>query len=169
MVSFVCRYRKGERDVAGLPDSLWEVLHSTSSLSPRGLRTPFADSANSDGGSGLFSYRQVQRSEQYSFSIFVWNGRDANAIVKASAIAKASELNSLCNQGQDHVLKVLFSGGVIRDKKLQRGSVYTFSEIVKSNETTSMEQTKQLIDQIGLMKLLIKPTQDTATPRIRVL
>lgn len=27
------------------------------------------------------------------------------------------------------MLKVLFSGGVIRDKKLQRGSVYTFAEV----------------------------------------
>jgi hypothetical protein len=54
--------------------------------------------------------------------------------VKASAISKASELNSLFVAGKDHVLKVLFSGGVIRDKKLQRGSVYTFAEVVPQNK-----------------------------------
>ena len=67
--------------------------------------------------------------------IYVWNGKEANPIVKASAISKASELNSLCKAGKDHVLKVLFSGGVIRDKKLQRGSVYTFSEVMSQDNS----------------------------------
>ena len=54
----------------------------------------------------------------FNHSIFVWSGKEASPIVKASAITKGSELNNLFNQGRDHVLKVLFSGGVIREKKL---------------------------------------------------
>ena len=61
---------------------------------------------------------QNPNANSFNFAIFVWNGKEASPIVKASAITKASELNSLFTQGKDHVLKVLFSGGVIRDKKL---------------------------------------------------
>lgn len=137
---------EGEKDVTGLPDSLWEVLHSSVSLSPRGLKTAFADNADSDAGSGLFSARPTQKQDQFCFSIHVWNGREANSVVKASAIAKAGELNALATEGKDFVLKVLFSGGVIRDKKLQRGSVYMFSEVLQTKETSSPEQMRHLFD-----------------------
>lgn len=61
--------------------------------------------------------------------IFVWNGKEAGAMVKANAITKGYELDGLLSQGKDAVLKVLFSGGVIRGKKLQRGSVYIFNDV----------------------------------------
>lgn len=38
--------------------------------------------------------------------------------MKASALARAVELQSLFVKAKDAVLKVLFSGGVIRGKKL---------------------------------------------------
>lgn len=60
--------------------------------------------------------------------IFVWDGTEASNLVKASAIAKAIELECLLGKAKDSVLKVLFSGGVVRGKKLQRGSVYVFGE-----------------------------------------
>ena len=50
--------------------------------------------------------------------IFVWDGNDASSLVKASTIAKSIELESLLQKAKDSVLKVLFSGGVIRGKKL---------------------------------------------------
>jgi len=50
--------------------------------------------------------------------IFVWNGKQANAMVKASAMTKGYELDDLLTKAKDSVLKVLFSGGVIRGKKL---------------------------------------------------
>lgn len=50
--------------------------------------------------------------------LFVWNGKNANALVKALALTKGYELDSLLSQAQDSVLQVLFNGGVIRGKKL---------------------------------------------------
>lgn len=103
--------------------------------------------------------------------IYVWHGREANPIVKASAISKASELNSLFVAGKDHVLKVLFSGGVIRDRKLQRGSVYTFAEAVPSDEKRG--PTKELqtaLESVALLKWLIRPEGDLQqAPSLKVL
>jgi hypothetical protein len=50
--------------------------------------------------------------------IFVWNGKKADAMVKAMAISKGYELDSLLAQAKDPVLQVFFAGGVIRGKKL---------------------------------------------------
>ena len=60
--------------------------------------------------------------------IFVWDGTEASSLVKASTIAKSIEREGLLHKAKDSVLKVLFSGGVVRGKKLQRGSVYVFGE-----------------------------------------
>ena len=104
--------------------------------------------------------------------LYVWNGKEANPIVKASAISKASELNSRCMVGKDHVLKVLFSGGVIRDKKLQRGSVYTFSEVIQRDDSRapSSEEEQQSFETISLLKWLIRPdVVRQQTLRIKIL
>jgi hypothetical protein len=50
--------------------------------------------------------------------------------VKAMALTKGYELDGLLSKGKDNVLQVLFAGGVIRGKKLQRGSVYIFDEVI---------------------------------------
>lgn len=67
---------------------------------------------------------------EFKYMIFVWNGKQANAMVKASAMTKGYELDDLLTKAKDSVLKVLFSGGVIRGKKLQRGSVYVFADVI---------------------------------------
>ena len=54
-------------------------------------------------------------------------------MTKALALSKGYELENLLSKAKDDVMRVLFSGGVIRGKKLQRGSVYTFAEV----DTTS--------------------------------
>lgn len=63
--------------------------------------------------------------------IFVWDGNEASSLVKASTISKSVELEGLLQKAKDSVLKVLFSGGVVRGKKLQRGSVYVFGEEIE--------------------------------------
>jgi len=50
--------------------------------------------------------------------IFVWNGKTANPLVKSIALANAFDLESLINKGKDAILQILFSGGVVKDKKL---------------------------------------------------
>ena len=66
--------------------------------------------------------------QQFKYMIFVWNGKKADAMVKAMAISKGYELDSLLAQAKDPVLQVFFAGGVIRGKKLQRSNVLTFDE-----------------------------------------
>ena len=68
--------------------------------------------------------------------IFVWDGTESSSLVKASTIAKAIELEKLLQKAKDSVLKVLFSGGVVRGKKLQRGSVYVFGDEVDRQRTS---------------------------------
>jgi hypothetical protein len=60
--------------------------------------------------------------------VFVWNGKNAGAMVKAMALTKGYELDGLLSKGKDDVLDILFGGGVIRGKKLSRGSVYVFDD-----------------------------------------
>jgi hypothetical protein len=50
-------------------------------------------------------------------------------MVKAQAISKGYELDSLLSKAKDSVLQVFFAGGVIRGKKLQRSNVLMFDEI----------------------------------------
>jgi hypothetical protein len=101
----------------------------------------------------------------------VWNGKEANAVVKASAISKASELGSLFTAGGDHVLKVLFSGGVIRDKKLQRGSVFTFSEVVTGDGGKLSEELYPLFETISLLRWLMPSPQEVKlkSPRLTLI
>jgi len=54
-------------------------------------------------------------------------------MTKALTLAKGNELEMILSKAKDDVMRVLFSGGVIRGKKLQRGSVYTFVDV----DTTS--------------------------------
>ena len=56
--------------------------------------------------------------DEYKYILFVWDGIESSALTKANALAKAVELQTLCSKARDTVLKVLFSGGVIRGKKL---------------------------------------------------
>lgn len=57
-------------------------------------------------------------------------------MTKALTLAKGNELEVLLSKAKDDVMRVLFSGGVIRGKKLQRGSVYTFGDV----DTTSKHE-----------------------------
>jgi len=117
--------------LASFPHTLWGVVQSAENLTPRGLSNPFAtneqDKQNSHSlDSFLLSKRrgasqaqsQQEEPSEFKYMILCWNGKQANAMVKASAMTKGYELDDLCTKAKDSVLKVLFSGGVIRGKKL---------------------------------------------------
>lgn len=76
---------------------------------------------------------------QFKYMIFVWNGKKAGAMVKAMALTKGYELDGLLSKAKDNVLQVFFAGGVIRGKKLQRGSVYVFDDVIGSKMRDSHE------------------------------
>lgn len=69
--------------------------------------------------------------DEFKYILFVWDGIETSGLTKANALAKAVELQSLFTKARDAVLKVLFSGGVIRGKKLQRGSVYVMNDLIE--------------------------------------
>lgn len=76
-------------------------------------------------------------SNDFRYILFIWDGIESSQLTKANALAKAFELQALITKGKDAVLKVLFSGGVIRGKKLQRGSVYVLSDLLARDNTTA--------------------------------
>ena len=82
----------------------------------------------------FFLSQRHDKHSKFRFMLFVWNGKQASPLVKALALTKGFELDSLISQAQDPLLQVLFSGGVIRGKKLQRGSVLVFENAQTSQE-----------------------------------
>jgi hypothetical protein len=71
--------------------------------------------------------------------IFVWNGKNSSATVKAMALTKGYELDGLLAKSRDQVLQVFFAGGVMRNKKLQRGNIYVFDDVVDKKKEGSEE------------------------------
>jgi len=66
--------------------------------------------------------------------IFVWNGKETEGLVKATALTKGYELDNLLVKGKEHLLHILFSGGVMRNGRLQRGSVYVFDDVIDKED-----------------------------------
>ena len=109
-------------------DSLNRIVstnESESVLSGRGF-TVSGDAVAADDMDGATGSDE----EEFKYVLFVWDGIEASSLTKANALAKAVELQSLFSKAKDAILKVLFSGGVIRGKKLQRGSVYVLSDLI---------------------------------------
>ena len=62
--------------------------------------------------------------------LFVWNGKNTGATVKAQTLTKGYALDEYLQQAKDSGLNVLFSGGVVKNKKLQRGNIFMFEDII---------------------------------------
>eukprot|EP00347_Sterkiella_histriomuscorum_P011735 403371304 len=105
--------------------------------------------------------------QQFKYMIFVWNGKQAGALVKASALTKGYELDELLTKAKDAVLQVFFSGGVIRGKKLQRSNVLVFDDVSADNKkpdgqdhlenpnTPSTEELIKAYETVYLLKWLL--------------
>ena len=86
--------------------------------------------AHDNNGMGAAGSGNGEEPDEFKYILFVWDGIETSGLTKANALAKAVELETLFSKAKDAVLKVLFSGGVIRGKKLQRGSVYVMSDLI---------------------------------------
>lgn len=62
--------------------------------------------------------------------LYIWNGKHAQQAVKAQTLTKGYILDEYLHQAKDSGLNVLFSGGVVKNKKLQRGNIYVFEDIL---------------------------------------
>ena len=61
--------------------------------------------------------KQVQ-GDKYKYMLFVWNGKNSGASVKSQTLTKGYALDEYLEQAKDSGLNVLFSGGVVKNKKL---------------------------------------------------
>lgn len=130
-------------EVVSFPHSLWGLVESTENLTPRGLASSIsADCAPVQSlDSFLLSKREnkeTSKSRNFKYMLFVWNGREANALLKASALTRGFELDTLLNKSGDSVLSFIFNGGVVRGTRLQRGRVLIFDHA--SSEHKNDEQ-----------------------------
>lgn len=82
------------------------------------------------GGSSQDHSNNSADNQKYKYMLFVWNGKNAGATVKAQTLTKGYALDEYLRQAKDSGLNVLFSGGVVKNKKLQRGNIYIFEDII---------------------------------------
>ena len=99
-------------------------------------------------GGARLTDNSAQAEDEFKYILFVWDGIEATSLTKANALAKAVELQTLFSRARDAVMKVLFSGGVIRGKKLQRGSVYVMNDLIEQQRNSAQSTAAfALIDQ----------------------
>lgn len=66
--------------------------------------------------------------------LFAWNGKNSGASVKSQTLTKGYALDEYLQQAKDSGLNVLFSGGVVKNKKLQRGNIFEFQDVIDQNK-----------------------------------
>lgn len=72
--------------------------------------------------------------QKYKYMLFVWNGKNSGASVKSQTLTKGYALDEYLQQAKDSGLNVLFSGGVVKNKKLQRGNIYMFEDVLDNQK-----------------------------------
>ena len=105
--------------------------------------------------------------------LFVWNGKQASATIKSQTLTKGYALDKYLDEAKDSGLNVLFSGGVVKNKKLQRGNIFEFQDVLdKSKKSASKSKspppnpsTSQIIqtyETVYLLKWLFPETSQKA-------
>ena len=132
---------KEKVDVVSFPHSLWGLVESADNLTPRGLANPLDSETDASPkqslDSSLLSKREnkeYSKNREYKYMLFVWNGKEADALLKASALSRGFELDSLLNKAGDPLLSFIFNGGVIRGTKFQKGRVLVFDHASSQKE-----------------------------------
>lgn len=134
LVLLVYRSNTKEKvDVVSFPHSLWGLVESADNLTPRGLANSLNSDSDASSVNSLDSFllskrenKEYNTNREYKYMLFVWNGKEANALLKASALSRGFELDSLLNKAGDALLSFLFNGGVIKGTKFQKGRVLVF-------------------------------------------
>lgn len=80
--------------------------------------------------------------QKYKYMLFVWNGKNTGATVKSQTLTKGYALDEYLQQAKDSGLNVLFSGGVVKNKKLQRGNIYIFEDVIDQQKMLKKKQSK---------------------------
>ena len=89
--------------------------------------------------------------------MYIFNGKMASQGLKSYAFLKGFELEKLI-LGNGNVLPIFFGGGVIRGKKLQKGSVI---QLTLEDEEAIDTETKKMIEDIGILKEIFQTTNQS--------
>ena len=76
---------------------------------------------------------------KYKYMLFVWNGKSASATIKSQTLTKGYALDKYLDEAKDSGLNVLFSGGVVKNKKLQRGNIFEFQDVLDKSKKSNMK------------------------------
>lgn len=175
LVLLVYRANTKEKvDVVSFPHSLWGLVESADNLTPRGLSSSL--SSDDDGStthildSFLLSKREnreYNKNRDYKYMLFVWNGKEASALLKACALSRGFELDTLLNKSGDSLLSFIFNGGVVRGTRLQRGKVLIFDQASSEQEneensdnpnTPDTERVIKTFETVYLFQFLVPET-----------
>jgi hypothetical protein len=144
-------------EVVSFPHSLWGLVQSADNLTPRGLSNSF--SSDEDGStmhsldSFLLSNREGNyKNREYKYMLFVWNGKQASSLLKAKALSRGFELDTLLNKSEDSLLSFIFNGGVVRGIRLQRGKVLLFDQASSDQEENTTRENPNRPDTEQLLK-----------------
>ena len=160
LVLLVYRANTKEKvDVVSFPHSLWGLVESADNLTPRGLANSLSADNDASSVQSLDSFLLSKRENKghnknrdYKYMLFVWNGKEANAMLKASALSRGFELDSLLNKAGDSLLSFIFNGGVIRGTKFQKGKVLVFAHASSEKENDDTNENPNEPDSERIIK-----------------
>lgn len=141
--------------------SIATIIESLNNLTPRGLENAFSTD-DSLGNSILLSKNELEDSLHYF--LYVWNGKRANPMLKAFALTKGFELENHLSKGGSKMLRSLFCGAWVKNKKVQQGNLVSLN--------TGHEQEARILDKpdnFDLIKKLLWPESLTSAPVMKPL
>lgn len=77
------------------PLSILDIASSTENLSPRGQCNSFGGYHSS---SGILKTTQTNDNQYQKYDIYIWNGKNAHPVIKASSLAKIFELDGVLRE-----------------------------------------------------------------------
>ena len=150
---------KEKNDVVSFPHSLWGLVESTENLTPRGLSSSISSDWSWSPVQSLDSFllskrenKEAYKNIYFKYMLFVWNGKEANALLKATALTKGFELDTLLNKSGDPLLSFIFNGGVVRGTRLQRGKVLVFDQASSEQENNDRNENPNTPDTERVIK-----------------
>lgn len=111
------------------------------SMTPRGLRTSVCNSLHANHSNSL------------AFTMYIYSGKRASPNLKQHVFSKCFEMERLLNSC-DQLLGVMFGGGVVRNKKLQKGSLVNISR-----EEDGLASLASFVGEIDLVNVICSKPQ----------
>lgn len=129
-------HKDSEMKFNGYPHSIWGMIESLGNLTPRGLENVFTSDDSASLDTFLLARRQQEESNIH-YMLFVWNGKNAGALLKAYALTKGFELDFQLSKGKSQILQGIFTGLAVKSKIAQIGQVVTIESAFQYDSNTN--------------------------------